>query len=206
MWLDVEQNTDDWEILRAGKLTGSAAAKIMANYGKAFGNPAKRLAVDIAVGQITGKPTANGYTNADMQRGHEQEPIARMHYEEETFCEVLNGGFYDNGFTGCSPDGRIGDEGLIEIKSVIPSVQYKAVKSGSYDSAYHWQLMFNLRESNADWIDYVSFCAEFPNDKKLFVQRIMTTDHAEDFKKMADRIGQFKALVDHIRSDIEAYR
>ena len=206
MWLDVEQNTDDWEILRAGKLTGSAAAKVMANYGKAFGDPAKRLAVDIAIGQITGKPTSNGYTNADMQRGHEQEPIARLHYEEETFSDVLNGGFFDNGTTGCSPDGRVGTDGLIEIKSVIPSVQYKAVKSGSYDSAYHWQLLFNLREAKAEWIDYVSFCMEFPQDKRLFIQRIHATDQAADFTKMDERIGQFLDLVSQVKSDIEAYR
>ncbi len=205
MWLDVEQNTDDWLILRSGKLTGSAIAKVMANYGKAFGDPAKRLAADIAVEQLTGKPISNGYTNENMQRGHEQEPIARMLYESETFCTVTNGGFFDNGFTGCSPDGLVGKDGIIEIKSVIPSVQYKRVKSMSYDKAYHWQLMDNLRESGRDWIDYVSFCAEFPHDKRLFVQRLHKSDQSEEFKKLEARIAEFKEMVDQAKADIEAF-
>ena len=57
---NIDQNTDDWLDLRAGHLTGSNIAKVMANYGKAFGDPAKKLAVDIALEQITGKPLNNG--------------------------------------------------------------------------------------------------------------------------------------------------
>ena len=75
---DVEQNTDAWLQLRAGKLTSSNLGKVMANYGKAFGDPAKKLAVQIAIEQITGKPQESGYSNDHMDRGHEQEPIARI--------------------------------------------------------------------------------------------------------------------------------
>ena len=61
---DVEQNTDEWFALRAGMLTGSGFGKIMANYGKAFGDPAKKYAANIAIEQITGTPISSDYSNA----------------------------------------------------------------------------------------------------------------------------------------------
>ncbi len=204
MFHDIDQNTDEWLDMRNGKVTGSAISKIMANYGKSFGEPAKKLAVDIALAQITGKRQDNNYTNEHMERGHEQEPIARHHYESEYFCNVDNGGFFDNGFCGCSPDGLIGDFGVLEIKSVIPSVQYKTLKRNSFDPAYKWQLIFNLKETGRSWIDYASFCFDFPEGNKLFVHRVSKTDIAEEFKQIDLRLIEFKSLVDEIKGDIAA--
>lgn len=76
-FIDVEQNSNEWFELRAGKLTSSKLGIVMANYGKALGEPAKKYAVNIAIEQITGEPIASTFTNAHMERGHEQEPIAR---------------------------------------------------------------------------------------------------------------------------------
>ncbi len=201
MWHSIDQNCDDWLALRAGKLTGSNASKVMAHYGKAFGEPAKKLAVDIAIEQITGKPIEGGYSNDHMERGHEEEPIARQLYESEYFTIVENGGFYDNGDTGCSPDGICGN-GLIEIKSAIPSIHYQRIKINSFDSAYRWQLLFNLRESDKDWIDFVSYCSTFPEDKRLFVHRVIAEDCKEDFEKIESRVSEFMALVTLVKSDI----
>jgi hypothetical protein len=203
MFHDIEQNTDVWLDLRSAHLTGSAVSKVMANAGKAFGEPARKLAVDIALEQITGVHISNGYTNEHMQRGHDQEPLARMEYEDQYFCTVENGGFYDNGFTGCSPDGIVGN-GLIEIKSVIPSVHYQRIKKGGFDSSYRWQLMFNLKESGKDWIDFISYCANFTEAKQLYVFRIFAEEQTEDFEKMAIRIAEFERLVDEVKQDIRA--
>jgi hypothetical protein len=202
MWNDIEQNTDLWLLARSGKLTGSAAGKVMANYGKAFGEPAKKLAVDIALEQVTGKPISSDYSNSHMERGHEEEPIALILYESEYFCDVTNGGFYDNGDTGCSPDGICGD-GMIEIKSAIPSIHYARIKRNSFDPAYKWQLLFNLKESGKNWIDFISFCSTFTDNKKLFVHRVNAIDYQDEFKMMESRIAEFMAEVTLIRSDIE---
>ena len=201
MFHDINQNIDEWLELRAGHLTGSAVSKVMANDGKAFGDPAKKLAVDIALEQITGKSISSGYSNDHMERGHEQEPIARQLYESLYFCDVDNGGFFDNGFTGCSPDGVVSN-GLIEIKSVIPSVHYKRIKNGGFDSAYRWQIMFNLKESGKDWIDFISYCANFTEDKQLYVHRILASEQQEDFDKMDKRIADFQSLVYEVKQDI----
>jgi len=198
----IDQNTDEWLEMRGGKVTGSAISKIMANGDKAFGEPAKRLAVDIAIEQIKGAPILNNYSNDHMERGHEQEPIARALYEDEYFCSVDNGGFFDNGFTGCSPDGLVNTDGVVEIKSVIPSVQYKTIKRGAYDPSYRWQLVFNLKETGRDWIDYISFCAEFPVGNQLFIERIQAESLGVEFDQIEKRLAEFFQLVEQVKSDV----
>jgi hypothetical protein len=193
-FINVEQNTDDWYSLRAGKLTSSNLSKVMANLGKAFGEPAKKYAVNIAIEQITGNPITSNYSNDHMERGHEQEPIARGLYEQEIFCEVENGGFFDGGFIGCSPDGIL-DDGVIEIKSVIPSVHFANIKRGTVDPAYKWQCIGNLQYTGREWLDFISFCADFPEDKQLFTHRLYAENLSEEFKILNDRTHQFESLV-----------
>lgn len=199
---NIEQNTDEWLALRAAKLTGSGFSKVMANYGKAFGEPAKKYAADIALEQITGLPIGQGYSNEHMERGHEQEPIARMKYEEEFFCAVDNGGFFESDWIGVSPDGLVYEDGVIEIKSVISSVHYTNIKRQSFDPAYRWQLIGNLKFTGRDWIDFISFCADYPDDKKLYTFRLFKNDLTEEFKQMDDRIAQFKELVEKTKNNI----
>lgn len=202
MWHDIEQNTDEWFDLRAGKVTGSSIGKIMANYGKAFGEPAKKLAAVIAVEQLTNKCSMESvYNNVHMERGNKEEPIARALYEREYFTPVENGGFYDNGLTGCSPDGRP-KGGLIEIKSQIVSVHYNQIRKGGYNTAYKWQFVFNLRESKRDWLDYVSYCSDFPKKKRLYVYRIDKDMIKEEIKQVDVRLKEFFLLVVSIKKQI----
>jgi hypothetical protein len=198
-FIDVNQNTDEWFAMRAGRLTSSNLGKIMANFGKAFGEPAKNYAWNIANEQITGEPISSDYSNAHMERGHEQEPIARMIYEDQTFCDVTNGGFFESEFIGCSPDGLVGDNGVIEIKSVISSVHGKNVKRQGLDPAYRWQFIGNLKFTGRDWLDFISYCSTYPDDKQLFIHRIKKEDLAEEFKMLDERIAQFKKLVDECK-------
>lgn len=193
---DVEQNTDEWFALRGGRLTSSKLAVIMANYGKSFGEPAKKYAVNIAIEQITGNPIASTFSNEHMERGHEQEPVARALYESETFCDVTNGGFFCDEFIGCSPDGLVSKPGAIEIKSVIAPVHYANIKRQNVDPAYRWQCTGNLKFTGRDWLDFISYCEEFPIDKRLFIHRIYKDDLEDDFKMIDLRIGQFKKLVE----------
>jgi len=201
-FFDIPQNTDEWFDLRAGKLTSSKLGLVMANYNKAFGNPAKEYAVNIAIEQITKKPVPSSYTNSHMQRGHEQEPIARMLYEDDTFCSVDNGGFFGSDFVGCSPDGLVNDNGVIEIKSVISKVHYASVKRQNLDPAYKWQCIGNLLFTGREWLDFVSYCSDFPQDKQLFIHRIKSDDLSEEFGMIAKRIGEFRDLVEETKNTI----
>jgi len=201
-FIDIDQNTDEWFQLRAGKLTSSNLGKVMANYGKAFGDPAKKLAASIAVQQITGEPESSGYSNEHMERGHQQEPLARMLYENETFCDVTNGGFFESDFIGCSPDGMVGDDGVIEIKSVLSNVHFANIKRGGLDPAYRWQCIGNLMFTARDWMDFISYCQTFPVGKRLYVHRIRREDLGEEFAMIETRIGEFEKLVKEINTTI----
>lgn len=193
---DVEQNTDEWLQLRAGKPTSSALGKVMANFGAAFGKPAKDYAVSICIERMTGRPLSGGFSNSHTERGHEQEPLAVLVYEDQTFSQVLNGGFFELDDIGCSPDGLVADDGLIEIKSVIPSVHYANLSRQSYDPTYKWQLYGNLKITGREWIDFISFCPDFPEEKQLYVCRLYRSQLTEQFAQIDTRMDEFKRLID----------
>lgn len=192
---DVPQNTDEWQALRLGKATASNFACFMANYGKAFGDPAKRYALQIALERLTGKKAEHSFSNDHMERGHEQEPVARMLYAEETFCDVTNGGFFDCGEYGDSPDGLVGDDGIVEIKSVIASTHYETVMRGSFDPAYKWQLVGHLDCTGRDWVDFISYCSDFPQGAQLSIHRLYRADCTDELAMLAQRRTEFLTLV-----------
>lgn len=191
MWIDVQQNTDEWFNLRLGVITGSNAPKIMANFGKAFGNPAIEYAQKKALERVTGMlDESSSYKNSYMERGNELEPVARLEYEQETLNFVTNGGFFKDDFLGDSPDGLIGTKGMIEIKCVIPNTQWKRLKSKKYDSTYRWQIQWHLWMSGREWCDFVSYCPEMPQSKRLFIDRVYPSE--DDFKMIESRSQEFE--------------
>lgn len=194
-WHDVEQNTDVWMQLRIGKATASNAGCFMANGDGAFGDPAKKYALQIALEIATGRKAEFSFSNDHTERGHEQEPIARMHYEDAEFVTVTNGGFFDCGDHGDSPDGLLGTDGVLEIKCVTAAVHYANLKRGSFDPAYRWQLVSHLDCTGRDWVDFVSFCSEFPEASQLIVYRSTRDDFKEELLRLAERRAKFLELV-----------
>lgn len=200
MWHDVEQNSPEWDALRLGKATASSYAKFMANYGKAFGDPALRYALQIALERVTGCKAEHSFRSDDMERGHEQEPVARMLYEEQTFTDVTNGGFFDCGDWGDSPDGLIGADGVLEIKSVIAPVHHATIRRGAPDPAYKWQLVGHLDATGRKWVDFVSYCSDYPEHLQLVTFRTAREQVETELAQLAERRAQFLELV---RAEVE---
>ena len=203
-WHDIQQNTEDWQALRCGKVTASNFGVIMANNGKDFGEPAKRYALQIALERVTGKKTESGFSNEHTERGHEQEPIARMLYEDEHFTSVSNGGFFDCELYGDSPDGLVDHDGVIEIKSVIPATHYATMKRGSFDPAYRWQLIGHLDCTGREWVDFVSYCSEFPEAKQLIVHRLHRANYTVELQALAERRAAFIEVVNQTQKELQA--
>ena len=194
MFFDVQQNTEEWLEMRKGVVTSSSMACIMAHYGKDFGDPAKKLAEQIALERFNNKRIEkNSYTSEAMTRGHELEPIARELYELETLQEVKNGGFFTDGRRGDSPDGLIGEDGVLEIKCVEFSSHFKVLKKGGYDTSYKWQIHNHIWTSNRKWCDFVSFCPDFPEEKQIYIFRVERDE--EIIKQMKERYEQFEDLI-----------
>ena len=213
LWHPVKQNSEEpceccgktWMQLRRGLVTSSNVAKVMAyhNQPNKFGDPAKRLAADIATVMAGGEMTENPYQSADMARGHINEPLARRRYEQwypekyGDFITVEPGGFYADTATGASPDGLVGDGGLIEIKDVINSVHLANIERGKLDPAYRWQIPMLLMQSGRQWVDWVSHCATMPKRRRLFVVRLTRRQLAEDIRAIQKRLEKFWGVVNH---------
>lgn len=168
---DIKQGSDDWHDLHLGKLTGSTASVFLAK-GKnnEFGVGAKTLIYRKAGELITGESEPI-YVNAAMERGIELEPIAINVYQEETYNVVKRVGFVElNSFVGCSPDGLIGDTGIIEVKCPMPPEFTRYADTKEIPSDYFAQMQFNLFVTGRNWCDYVVYHPGFKNP--LLIERI----------------------------------
>lgn len=189
---EIEQNTEEWFQLRIGKITASNFSKIMANNGKAFGNPAKEYAMRIAIESKTGV-VLETYTSDWMERGKLLEAQARELYEGYAFSNVLPGGFCEKGRFGASADGVPGP-GLVEIKCVKYNTHFNSLIKGGYDTTYQWQIHGQMWVYDRPWCDFVSYCPDFPVEKQLYIFRVERDKEAE--KIMIERLELFATEVD----------
>lgn len=201
---DVEQNSEAWDALRLGKATASKFSCFMANADMpSFGDPAKRYALQLALERITGRKVEYSFSNDNMERGHEQEPIARMLYEDTHFVDVTNGGFFCWNTYGDSPDGLVGEDGVVEIKSVIAPTHYDTLRRGSFDPAYRWQLIGHLDCTGREWVDFASFCSDFPDNQQLIVHRLRRESVQAELAQLRARRDLFLALVAEKQAELE---
>lgn len=164
------QGTDEWFEDRRGRATASMFSAILA---KGEGKTRKAYMLKLAAERLTGK-VEEGFSNKHTDRGIEQEPYARLAYEAMIGEIIREVGFmpHDKLMAGCSPDGLINDDGGVEIKSVIPTVQIETVMRGGYPSAHRAQIMGNLLITGRAWWDFVSYSPDLPENLRLYVYRV----------------------------------
>lgn len=164
--INVTQGTQDWLNARIGYL-GASEAQAIATAGKGL----ETLVFEKVAERLTGK-CKESYTNPDIERGHELEDMARSNYEIETGNKVTQVGFckLDN-FSGCSPDGLVGDDGLVEIKCKNDANYVKYLYEGKVDSEYDWQMQMQMYVTDRKWCDYVVFNQNFNKFKITRVER-----------------------------------
>jgi hypothetical protein len=163
---DLIQRSDEWHAARRGLVTASVVGRLITpKTVQPANNPESRgLALLLASERITGW-TEPAYVSDDMWTGIDCEPIARDLYSEH-FAPVAEAGFMVEdkwGFQiGCSPDGLVGDDGMIEIKSRRPKAQVATILSGVPPSENFAQLQCALLVSGREWLDYVSYAGGMP--------------------------------------------
>ena len=91
---------------------------------------------------------------------------------------------------------------MIEIKSVIESVHYANLTRCNVDPAYKWQCIGNMKFTERPWLDFISFCDTFPDDKKLFVYRLHSASYVEEYKMIDERTAEFYKLVNDTKQKI----
>ena len=185
-----EQRTEEWSATRCGKFTGSDFHSFMGN-----SETKKRLLLEKVVEKITGKSEGSEIKNADIQRGVEQEDIARINYELETGNTVVQVGFIElDEWTGCSPDGLVGDDGIIEIKCPKSSVFIKHLMDDSIEPQYYTQIQFNLMISGRKWCDFVRYNENFD----LYIKRVEADEEYQ--KKIRKALDE---CIEEVKNNIE---
>ena len=152
----MEQGSDEWFAVRLGKVTGS-------NFGTAIAKPGstrtlymRKLIAEV----LTGSRQAS-YSNANMDRGTELEPLAREYYEMINDCIVKQVGFIEvNEDVGVSPDGLVGEGGGLEIKCPLPSTHISYILADREVACYRPQIQSCLWGTGRKWWDFVSYCPE----------------------------------------------
>jgi hypothetical protein len=168
---DLIQGSDAWHDQRRGIVTASVVGKLITPTVRVASNDYSRaLTAQLVAERITGY-TDPVYVSDDMLRGHEDEPRARDLYSEH-YAPARESGFMvrdDWGFRiGYSPDGLVGDDGLIEVKSRRQKKHLQTILSDEVPAENMPQLQCGLLVSGREWIDYISYCGGMP----LYVKRV----------------------------------
>jgi hypothetical protein len=195
---ELEQGTDEWLTQRCGMVTASMVGNLLTpTLGVADNDKSRGLTAVLVAERLTGHVDPV-YVSDDMWRGRFDEPIAREKYAEhhapvdETGFMVRDDWGYQIGF---SPDGLVGDDGLIEIKSRKQKKHLQAILADAVPPENVAQLQCGLLVSGRDWIDYVSFCAGMP----LYVKRVLP-DPAWH-KAIVAAVARFEEVAEQMASD-----
>jgi hypothetical protein len=169
---DIQQGSDEWHALRRGIITASVVGQFITpkTVKPASNDISRGLTMSLVAERITGY-TEPVFVSADMERGNFDEPIARDKYSEN-YKPVTEVGFMvrdDFGFKlGYSPDGLVGDEGLIEIKSRRQKKHLATILADEVPLENMAQCQAGLLVSGREWLDYISYCGGMP----LYVTRV----------------------------------
>ena len=191
------QQTPEWFQQRVGKATASRIKDIVAKTKTGVSASRKNYAVELALERLTGSKK-EGFTNSAMQHGIDQEPYAKLAYENRTGQLIQDVGFIDHptiAMSGASPDGFPG-EGLIEIKAPNSATHLDNLLRGSADPDYLPQMYWQMACTGRPWCDFVSFDPRFPEHLQLAIYRVNTD--AQKIKELENEVSQFLAEVDLI--------
>jgi putative phage-type endonuclease len=174
----IEQGSLEWKMLRAGKVTASRVADVLSKIKSGESAGRKNYKMDLVAERLTNQP-AESFTNSAMQWGTEQEPFARIAYETKMNLFVEQIPFMDHPkieWFGCSPDGLVGEDGLIEIKCPNTTTHLEYIDGGKPPAKYIPQMQSQMACTGRKWCDFVSFDPRLPENLQLFVVRLDRDD------------------------------
>ena len=191
-YYDIEQGTEEWYKVRLGIPTASVISSLITATGKIANNQTvKNYALELASQRIT-KYIEESYQSFDMMRGHFQEEIARDIYSEN-ITPVKECGFITREFedfvVGASPDGLVGEDGGIEIKSRLGKFQVSTIINNEVPKEYMDQIQACLFVSGREWWDFI----QYSNGMPLFIKRVKPD--LERFELYKEALIKFEEMV-----------
>jgi len=195
----MEQQSDAWFSARLGNATASKINDIVAKTKD--GKPSasrKNYAVRLALERLTGNKTVT-FQNSEMLWGVEKEPLARAAYEASKGVLVMEEGYVPHPTierSGASPDGLVGDDGLVEIKCPNEATHLENLMRGSADPQYLNQMYWQMACTDRKWCDFVSYDPRFPEHLQMVVYRV--NHDAEKIGQLENEVVKFLGEVDAI--------
>lgn len=174
----MQQRDNDWFTIRLGKVTASRIADVTAKTKSGWGAGRANYKAQLIAERLTGMKQ-DTFMNAAMQHGVDTEEAARVAYaflEGQTVLEeafVIHPVILD---AGASPDGLVGDDGLVEIKCPNTATHIETLKGASIPAKYVGQMQWQMACTGRQWCDFVSFDPRMPEEMQLFVKRLPRDD------------------------------
>jgi putative phage-type endonuclease len=194
----IEQGTVDWHLQRLGKVTASRVSDVLSKGKSGESASRKNYRTELLVQRLTGLP-GESFTNPAMEWGTAKEPLARIAYEAEKGAFVNQVAFIDHPSIaqfGCSPDGLVAEDGLIEIKCPNSTTHVDYLADNKPPAKYIPQMQCQMAVTGRQWCDFVSFDPRLPDDLQLFVVRLERDQ--EYIEAMEAEVKKFLSEVDEM--------
>lgn len=202
--IECEQGTPEWIEARCGRLTASRIADAVARTKSGWGASRANYMAELIAERLTGCPT-EAFTSLDMRWGIEKEPEARELYGIMHGLTPRQVGFVLHprlDWAGASPDGLIGEDGLIEIKCPKTATHIDTLLGAPIDDRYVKQMQWQMLCTNREWCDFVSYDPRMPAEMQISVQRVtreealirsLETDVIAFLAEIEDRVARLGA-------------
>lgn len=199
--IEVVQGTPEWLAARAGNVTASKIADVMAKpRGKSDEAATRRnYKAQLVAERLTGQPQENGYVSQEMKDGTEREPLARAAYEIERDVMVEQVGLVMHPTIpnyGASPDGLIGGYLGMEIKCPKMATHIEWLLAGVVPAEHQLQMLSGMDCCERDEWEFVSYCPSMPQPLQLFIRRLHRDD--QRIAAIRDAVEQFNAEVQEL--------
>lgn len=192
----LEQGSELWIQARVGLVTASRCADVIAMTKKGEGADRRNYRTELICERLTGQPYPQ-YVSQEMQWGRDQEPFARAAYELQRDVLVETAGFIVHpriAKFGASPDGLVGDDGMIQIKCPTTKTHLEWMLGGVTPVEHMAQMLAELSCTERAWCDFVSFDPRLPEHLQLFVRR---------FERNDKLIAALESEVQHFNYELE---
>lgn len=205
MSAELIQGSPEWFAIRAGKVTASRISDLTARTKTGWGASRANYAAQLVAERLTGEP-GETFQNAAMKWGTDTEPHARAAYEFQTDATVDEVGFIVHPrieLSGASPDGCVGDAGLVEIKCPNTATHIDTLLGREVPSKYIPQIQWQLACTGRAWCDFVCFDPRMPEAMRLFVRRVPRDDAM--IAELEKQVVEFLSEIDITLRQLRAY-
>ena len=193
----IAQRSPEWYAARAGKVTASRVADVVAKT-RAGWSASRGAYLNQLLAERLSRELGSGLITSAMQWGIDHEADARLAYQLRSDVDVTDCGFVDHptiAMSGASPDGIVGDDGLVEFKCPNTSTHVATLIEQQVPDRYALQILWQLSCTGRAWCDFVSYDPRVSGDAAMYVQRV----HRDD-----DKITELEQFVREFLEELDA--